>query len=431
MTPDELHSDAIVIDGLEIANWSRAVFDDMRRGGLTAVNCTCAVWEDFDAAMDNIAAWKLWLKQHADILRPVHGVEDIHRAKAENRTGIILGWQNTSGIEDRPERLRLFKELGVGCMQLTYNTQNLVGSGCWESRDGGLSDFGREVIDVMNEVGILIDLSHVGARTSEEAIRYSGKPVAYTHCAPAALRAHPRNKTDEQLRFIVEHGGFVGFATYPPFLPAAEATTVADCVQILEYLINLLGEESVGIGTDFTQDQPPRFFEYLSHDKGHRRRLVPPKPGAGVTVMPQGLRTIGEFPNLTRAMLERGWPEMRIRRVIGENWLRFLGEVWEVRAARQPRGVDADSLPKRELERSVEELRSEVAALGERDRTAQRRLESLITDLEHKIEHPADAEHHRTLVDNLRETIEQFEVKHPTATGVLNHIMVTLGNMGI
>lgn len=327
MAGSGLHDDAIIIDGLEICNWSRAVFEDMRRGGLTAVNCTCSVWEGVRGSLDNIAQWKRWFREHDDILLQVFTTEDIRRAKAENKTGVYLGWQNTWGIEDRLGYLQLFKELGVGVMQLTYNTHNLVGSGCWESEDSGLSDFGREVVEEMNRVGILVDLSHVGPKTSEEAIRHSKKPVAYTHCAPAGLKDHPRNKSDEQLKFIVDRGGFVGFATYPPFMAQGEAATVEDCVDVLDYLVNLVGEESVGIGTDFTQDQDAAFFDYLSLDKSRARRVVPKHPGGTVT-MPDGLRRIGDFPNLTATMERRGWPEARIRKVMGENWLRFLKEVW-------------------------------------------------------------------------------------------------------
>ena len=168
----DLHKDAIVIDGLIISKWSRAVFEDMKRGGLTAANCTCSVWDGFKGTMENIAQWKIWFEEHDDLLTQVFTTEDIRRAKEEDKVGIILGWQNTGGIEDRVEFLRLFKELGVGVMQLTYNTQNLVGTGCWESVDSGLSDFGREVIDEMNRLGILVDLSHVGGQTSEEAIQW-------------------------------------------------------------------------------------------------------------------------------------------------------------------------------------------------------------------------------------------------------------------
>ena len=328
MDADALHDEAIVIDGLEICNWSRAVFEDMRRGGLTAVNCTCSVWHGISGSMDNVAQWKRWFREHRDLIVQVFTTEDIERAKRDGVTGVILGWQNTSGIEDRIDYLKVFKDLGVGCMQLTYNTLNLVGCGCFESHDSGLSDFGHEVVEEMNAVGILVDLSHVGPRTSEDAIRHSSKPVAYTHCAPAAFKDHPRNKTDEQLRFIADRGGFVGFATYPPFMAKGDAATVEDCVEILEYLIDLVGEDTVGIGTDFTQDHDVAFFEYLSHDKGYARRLVARQPGAGVTIMPAGLRTVGEFGNLTRTMVERGWTESRIRKVIGGNWLRVYREVW-------------------------------------------------------------------------------------------------------
>ena len=160
-------------------------------------------------------------------------------------------------------------------MQLTYNTQNLVGSGCWESRDGGLSDFGRDVVDEMNRLRILIDLSHVGPRTSDDAIRHSKAPVAYTHCCPM-LKQHPRNKTDEQLHTIAAAGGFVGFASYTPFLPKGDESTLDDCIAAMTYLTNLVGEESVGIGTDWVQDQDIGFFHYLSADKGRGRPTTKP-----------------------------------------------------------------------------------------------------------------------------------------------------------
>ena len=317
--------DTVRIDGLVIARFSRAVFEDMRQGGITAANCTCCVWHDFRATMANVAQWKRWFDEHADLITQVHTAADIRRAMKEGRVGIILGWQNTSGIDDEISNLILFRDLGVKVMQLTYNTQNLVGSGCWESRDGGLSDFGRDVVDEMNRLRILIDLSHVGPRTSDDAIRHSKAPVAYTHCCPM-LRQHPRNKTDEQLRTIAAAGGFVGFASYTPFLPKGDGTTLDDCIAAMDYLISLVGEESVGIGTDWVQDQDIGFFRYLSADKGRGRPTT--MPYAKVPPMPKGLKTLGDFGNFIPAMERAGWSERRIRRVLGENWLRFLGDVW-------------------------------------------------------------------------------------------------------
>lgn len=212
-----LHDNLIVIDGLVVSKWSRAVFEDMRRGGLAAANCTCCVWENFAATMQNIGQWQRWFAEHADLIVLVRRAADIEQAKRDGRTGIILGFQNVSAFEDRLSYLGLFKELGVGVAQIAYNTTNLVGTGCYESVDRGLSDFGHEVIAEMNRVGMLCDLSHVGPVTSRDVILASNQPVAYTHILPAALKAHPRNKSDDELRFIVEHGGFVGVTMFPPF----------------------------------------------------------------------------------------------------------------------------------------------------------------------------------------------------------------------
>lgn len=323
---DELHQNMTVIDGLIISKWSRAVLEDMRRGGLTAANCTCSVWEGFQATMNNIADWKQLVDECSDIALQVYRIDDIHRAKTEGKTGIILGFQNSSAFEDNLGYIGLFKELGVGIVQLTYNTQNLVGSGCYESRDSGLSDYGREVVAEMNRVGILCDLSHVGAKTSHDVILHSKKPVTYSHCLPSGLKEHPRNKSDKDLRFMAEHGGFIGVTMFPPFLPKGPNSTIEDYVAAIDYVVNLVGEDGVGIGTDFTQDQDQAFFDWLCHDKGRFRQLVEFKE----VVNPVDIRTIGEFPNLTVAMQKAGWPEGKICKVMGENWLRLLAEVWDV-----------------------------------------------------------------------------------------------------
>jgi membrane dipeptidase len=213
----------------------------------------------------------------------------------------------------------------VGVVQITYNTQNLAGAGCYEPRDTGLSGFGHEIVAEMNRVGIVCDLSHVGAVTSRDVILASKRPTAYTHILPAALKAHPRNKSDEEIRFIVEHGGFVGVTMFPPFLARGNNSTVEDYVAAIDYVISIAGEDNVGIGTDFTQDQDDAFFEYICHDKGYGWRVTGP---LGDVVNPAGLRTIGDFPNLTTAMEQAGWPETKIRKIMGENWLRLLADAW-------------------------------------------------------------------------------------------------------
>jgi membrane dipeptidase len=140
------------------------------------------------------------------------------------------------------------------------------------------------------------------------------------------LKQHARNKTDAQLKTIADAGGFVGFASYTPFLPKGEESTLDDCVAGMDYLVNLIGEENVGIGTDWVQDQDVAFFNYLSSDKGKGRPTA--TPHKSVPAMPKGLETLGDFRNFVPAMERAGWSETRIRRVLGENWLGFLGRVW-------------------------------------------------------------------------------------------------------
>ena len=323
MSTQSVHESAIVIDGLIIARWGRELFEDMRRGGITAANCTVSVWEGFQATVDNIAMVNGLLRENADLVRPVRTTADIARAKEEGRTGIILGFQNAHAFEDRIGYVEIFKQLGVGIVQMCYNTQNLVGTGCYE-RDGGLSGFGREIVAEMNRVGVMCDLSHVGARTSEEVILESKKPVCYSHCLPSGLKEHPRNKSDEELRFIADHGGFIGVTMFTPFLKNGVNSTIEDYCEAIEYVMNIAGEDAVGIGTDFTQGQDADFFEWLTHDKGYARRLT----RFGEIINPKGIRTIGEFPNLTAALLDRGMSEPVVRKVMGENWTRVLRDVW-------------------------------------------------------------------------------------------------------
>lgn len=323
MNAAELHKDAIVIDGLVCGKMDLELFQDMHRGGVTTANCTMAFWENFQGTVNNIAHVNAIIDQNPELLLKVRTTADIRRAKAEGKTGILMGFQNTYAYEDQIGYVQIFKDLGVGIVQMAYNTQNLVGTGCYE-RDGGLSDFGREIMAEMNRVGVMCDLSHVGPKTSEEVILESKKPVCYSHCLPSGLKEHPRNKSDEELKFIADHGGFVGVTMFTPFLKRGVNATVDDYVEAIEYVFNLVGEDQIGIGTDFTQGQDQAFFEWLTHDKGYARRLT----NFGEIINPKGIRTLGEFPNLTEALLRHGFTETQVRKIMGENWVRILGEVW-------------------------------------------------------------------------------------------------------
>ncbi|AJQ93496.1 dipeptidase [Gynuella sunshinyii] len=320
---EQLHQQSIIIDGLIIAKWNRELFEDMRKGGLTAANCTVSVWEGFQNTVNNIVAMNQLIEANNDLVSKVKCTADIHQAKSDGKTGIFLGFQNAHAFEDQIGYVQIFKDLGVGIVQMCYNTQNLVGTGCYE-RDGGLSGFGHEIVAEMNRVGIMCDLSHVGSKTSQEVILASKKPVCYSHCLPSGLKDHPRNKSDEELKFIADHGGFIGVTMFAPFLKNGINSTIDDYVEAIAYIVNIAGSDQVGIGTDFTQGHGQEFFEWLTHDKGYARRLT----NFGKIVNPEGIRTVGEFPNLTEALLRKGLSATVVEKIMGKNWVNILAEVW-------------------------------------------------------------------------------------------------------
>ncbi|MBW1713329.1 MAG: dipeptidase [Deltaproteobacteria bacterium] len=320
-----VHNSAIVIDGLEVSKFERSVFENMRQGGLTAVNCTVSILENFRQTVGNIRWWLEAFEEEADLIMPVFSTDDILEAKRLGKTGIILGFQNTSAIEDDLDLLAVFKALGVRVIQLTYMESNLVGQGCLERIDAGLTNFGLEVVEEMNRLGLLIDLSHVGQRTTMEAIEASRDPVAFTHANPLGVCDHPRNKPDEAIKALAAKGGVVGATIFPPFLPAGNNSTLKDFVKVIDYLVELVGIAHVGIGTDFTEGQPREFFDWLltgRSKKGPALKLDHPLR------LPPGIQSSAEFGNLTGLLHQAGYAEEDIKKIVGGNFMRLFKQVW-------------------------------------------------------------------------------------------------------
>ncbi|EPX85227.1 membrane dipeptidase [Salipiger mucosus] len=324
----DLHARSHVIDALQCSDFNREILLEAQAGGVTAISAASVLWENFRGGMDYVIMWKEKLRENADIAMPIRTVDDIHRAKAQGKVGIIFGWQNTSPVEERLAYFEIFKDLGVNIMQLTYNTQTVFGSGYLEENDSGLSGFGREAVDEMGRCGILIDLSHVGVRTSLDTIEHSDKPVAITHCLPRALRDVPRNKPDEVFKACAEKGGIIGTSLFAPGLAAGNDATVADVIDAMEYTLDLVGEDHVAIGTDFNHNRPRPgpWLLWANRDKGTGRTLT--EFGSAKISKPEGIRRNDEFPNLTAEMQRRGWSDARITKILGGNWLRLFGQVW-------------------------------------------------------------------------------------------------------
>ncbi len=321
-----VYREAVVVDGLNICNWSREIFESWRAGGLTAVSCTCGLWENFRQSVDNIIQWNRWFEEHSDLIIPVRSTADILLAKRVGKTGVILSWQNTSGIEDRIDYLQIFASLGLRKMQLTYNTQNYSGAGYSEERDSGLTGFGREVVDEMARVGIACDLSHVGDRTTADVIAYAPKAPCFSHVLPAGMREGGRNKSDDLIKAIANRGGVIGLSQFGPHMKRGNESTIDDYVEALDYVIDLTGEDHVAVGSDASEGhaRPSPFLEWCNRDKGYARVLTP--WGSERVVKPLG--PLAQRAALAESMARAGWSDTKMRKVLGENWMRYFGDIW-------------------------------------------------------------------------------------------------------
>ena len=326
----ELYRRSIHIDGLNICNFGEDIFQAWHKGGITMVSCTCTLWENFSESIKNVIQWKKWFDEFSHLILQVHNVEDIDRAKKEGKTAVLLSWQNTSGIEDQLGYLRIFRDLGVRKMQLTYNTQNYSGAGYTELKDSGLTGFGREVVDEMARLGMVCDLSHVGDNTSRDVIEYAKKPPCFSHILPANLKKSGRNKSDELIKLLGSKGGFVGISQFGPHMPKGNDSTIDDYVDVVDYVIGLIGEDLVGIGSDASEGhgRPSAFMEWCNKDKGYARRLTP--WGSQKVVKPLG--PLAEREELAVAMARKGWSETKIKKVLGLNWYNYLKLVFDSEA---------------------------------------------------------------------------------------------------
>lgn len=320
--------DGVIIDGCNPSNWDApGVLEHLRDGGVTAANATIAIWEGFADTVDRTAAWHRRFRERSDLILQVRTAEDIRRARAEGRVGIILGWQNISPIENDIERLEAFHVLGVRIAQLAYNIRNLVSNGCYEPNDDGLSLFGVKTVRKLNELGILIDLSHVGDRSSMHAIEVSEQPVAFTHTNLREFFDVPRNKPSDLIGALVEKGGVVGANAFPQFLPSGFDADLGEYVDGLERMIEVAGIDHVGVASDFCEGHDHAFWSYLGRLHGtveHFDTRVPdPNP------MIRGLGGSVDMSNIAGELGDRGYSEADVAKVMGENWLRIYETVWD------------------------------------------------------------------------------------------------------
>ncbi|QIT57267.1 membrane dipeptidase [Aquisalimonas sp. 2447] len=321
-----MHRQLTVVDGLQYSNWDRAIFEQLREGGVDAIHVTIAYWENARETLSRIGEWNRRFAANGDLIRPVRAGADVRAARDEGRVGVFYGAQNCSIIEDDIDLVAVFRELGVFLMQLTYNNQSLLGTGCYEDNDTGITRFGREVIREMNRVGMLIDMSHSAERTTLEAVEYSTRPVVVSHANPLFFRDVSRNKSERVLRALAESGGLLGFSAYPLHLGDGSECTLEAYCEMIARTAEIMGPEHLGIGSDLCQQQPDEVLRWMRN--GRWRRVLDgdePEPPRWPP-QPAWLRDGRDFPNLTAGLMARGFSREEITGIMGENWLRVLDD---------------------------------------------------------------------------------------------------------
>lgn len=325
-------SDQLTIDARAIA--------DAHASGLTAVNITLGYTmgdlPPYEHTMNEIAVWDRLIDAHPADLLKARTVADIHRARRERRIGVVYGFQNAVAVGDDPDlidaRVATFAGAGVRVIQLTYNQANHLGDGSMATGNRGLTPFGHQVVEALNDHHLMVDLSHSGENTCLDAARHSRRPVSINHTGCRALADLPRNKTDEELRLVASRGGFVGIY-FMPFLNLSGHASAADVVDHIVHAVNVCGEDHVGIGTDGTItaiDDLDAYRAALAEHVAARRDAGVAAAGERADTYPfvVDLRGVNQFRELIRLLEKRGYPSERIDKILGRNFLDYADRVW-------------------------------------------------------------------------------------------------------
>ncbi|MGB0968335.1 MAG: membrane dipeptidase [Halocynthiibacter sp.] len=313
------------IDNLQYANWSEKIFRQLREGGVDAIHVTIAYHENFRETVLNFEKWNRWFEQYPDLIMKGQWASDIDIARETGRTAVFFGFQNPSPIEDDIGLVEIVHTLGARFMQLTYNNQSLLATGCYEAEDMGITRMGKQVIKEMNRVGLVVDMSHSGDRSTIEAADMSERPIAITHANPHSWEPALRNKRDDVIRAVTQNGGMLGFSVYPHHLKDKGDCTLEGFCEMIARTAEKFGPENLGIGTDLCQDQPDSIVEWMrvgrwskEIDYGEGSASAP-----GFPEMPSWFKDNRDFGNLEDGLRATGLSDTEVAGIMGRNWYNF------------------------------------------------------------------------------------------------------------
>ncbi len=313
------------IDNLQYCNWSRDIFLINREAGLNAVHVTLVYHEDYDEFLQRVKEWDRFFEQNSDLIFLGKTFEDITKAQSDNKTAIFFGFQNCSPIEDDINLIEKVYEHGCRFMQLTYNNQSLLATGCYEKNDSGVTNFGREAIKEMNRVGIVVDMSHSAEKSTLDAIEISEKPIAITHANPSFWHQALRNKSDFLLKKLSESGGILGLSLYSHHLKDGTNCKLESFCEMVAKTAEIMEVKNIGIGSDLCLNQPDSVVEWMrngtwskstNYGEGSKKKPGFPK-------QPDWFLDARGFDNLESGLKKVGFNKQEVEGILGNNWFNF------------------------------------------------------------------------------------------------------------
>jgi microsomal dipeptidase-like Zn-dependent dipeptidase len=313
------------IDNLQYCNWSREVFQINREAELDAVHVTVVYHEDYDEFLDRVKEWDNHFKENSDLIFLGKNFKDIERARKENKTAIFFGFQNCSPIEDDIGLIEKVHEKGCRFMQLTYNNQSLLATGCYEKTDSGVTNFGKEAIKEMNRLGIVVDMSHSAEKSTFDAIDLSKKPIAITHANPNFWHKALRNKSNDLLKALASSNGMLGLSLYAHHLKDSTSCKLESFCEMAARTVDIMGINNVGIGSDLCLNQPDSVVEWMRNGTWTKTKNFGEgsKNKPGFPQQPDWFLDARGFKNLETGLKKIGFNTEDTNKILGNNWYNF------------------------------------------------------------------------------------------------------------
>ncbi len=317
------------IDNLQYCNWSRKIFEINREANLDAVHVTIVYHEDYDELQVEIKKWEKLFNENSDLIFLGKSFKDIEKAHQESKTAIFFGFQNCSPIEDNINLVEKVHKLGCRFMQLTYNNQSLLATGCYEKIDSGVTNFGKEAIREMNKVGIVVDMSHSAEKSTFDAIEISDKPIAITHANPTFWHAAKRNKSSDLLKTLGESGGMLGLSLYPHHLKNNTECTLESFCEMTARTAEIMNVKNIGIGSDLCLGQPDSVVEWMRNGTWSKSKNFGEgsKNKPGFPKQPSWFKDARGLENIKNGLIKVGFSEDETNGILGNNWFNFYKNI--------------------------------------------------------------------------------------------------------